>query len=67
MSQVKITKKDIALGKRIKRMRKKAELTQEQLACALFPIGDYRKSEVREIARELNFPPEIIFAFIFPA
>ncbi|OGK19957.1 hypothetical protein A3C23_04625 [Candidatus Roizmanbacteria bacterium RIFCSPHIGHO2_02_FULL_37_13b] len=32
MSQVKITKKDIALGKRIKRMRKKAELTQEQLA-----------------------------------
>jgi len=32
MSEIKITRKDIALGKRIKRMRNKAGLTQEQLA-----------------------------------
>lgn len=32
MSEVKITQKDIALGKRIRRLRKAAGLTQEQLA-----------------------------------
>jgi len=32
MPEVKITKKEIRLGKRIKRLRKKAGLTQENLA-----------------------------------
>jgi len=31
-------------------------LTQEQLARAIFPIGDYLKSEVREIARKFELP-----------
>jgi len=31
-------------------------LTQEQLCHALFPIGDYLKSEVREIARKAGLP-----------
>ena len=31
-------------------------LTQRQLAHALFPIGDYLKSEVREIARKAGLP-----------
>lgn len=30
-------------------------LTQEQLSKTLFPLGQYRKSEVREIARERGF------------
>ena len=32
------------------------ELTQEQLACALFPLGDLTKQEVREIARRHGIP-----------
>src|SRR3989338_1578869 len=31
-------------------------LTQEQLRHCLFPIGDYLKSEVRELARQFNLP-----------
>ncbi len=31
-------------------------LRQEQLARTLFPIGEYRKSEVREMAREMGLP-----------
>ena len=31
-------------------------LTQDQLAHSLFPIGDYRKPEVREIARRAGLP-----------
>lgn len=31
-------------------------LTQEQLSHALFPIGDYSKDEVRELARKFNLP-----------
>lgn len=31
-------------------------LGQKQLAHALFPIGDYRKSDVRELAREFGLP-----------
>lgn len=29
-------------------------LNQNQLACAMFPLGDYLKSEVRQMARERN-------------
>lgn len=32
------------------------QLDQEQLAQSLFPIGDYQKSEVREIARKIGLP-----------
>ncbi len=32
MAEVKITQKDIQLGKRIRRFRKKVDLTQEELA-----------------------------------
>lgn len=32
MTEIKITKKEIQLGKRIKKLRRKAGLTQEQLA-----------------------------------
>ena len=32
MTEVKITKKEVKLGKRIKRLRRKVGLTQEQLA-----------------------------------
>lgn len=32
MAEVKITKKDISIGKRIKRLRQKVGLTQEKLA-----------------------------------
>ena len=31
-------------------------LTQEQLAKTLFPLGDYTKSQVRELAREFRLP-----------
>ena len=31
-------------------------LTQEQLARTLFPLGEYRKSEVREMARQMGLP-----------
>jgi tRNA-specific 2-thiouridylase len=31
-------------------------MTQEQMAQALFPLGNYRKSEIREIAREAGLP-----------
>ncbi len=31
-------------------------LTQEQLRCCLFPIGEYTKAEVREIARKAGLP-----------
>jgi tRNA-specific 2-thiouridylase len=31
-------------------------LTQEQLAHTLFPLGEYRKSEVREMARQMGLP-----------
>jgi tRNA-uridine 2-sulfurtransferase len=31
-------------------------LTQEQLARALFPLGEYRKTRVREIARKMGLP-----------
>lgn len=31
-------------------------LTQSQLSKVLFPIGDYQKSEVREMARKFNLP-----------
>ena len=31
-------------------------LTQEQLARAVFPLGDLTKMEVRELAREMNLP-----------
>ena len=31
-------------------------LTQEQLKYCLFPIGDYLKSEVRDLARKFNLP-----------
>ncbi|MCS7080847.1 MAG: tRNA 2-thiouridine(34) synthase MnmA [Chloracidobacterium sp.] len=32
------------------------ELTQEQLACAMFPLGDLSKAETREIARRHGLP-----------
>lgn len=32
MTEIKITKKEMQLGKRIKKLRKKASLTQEELA-----------------------------------
>ena len=31
-------------------------LTQEQLAHTLFPLGEYRKTEVREMARQMDLP-----------
>lgn len=31
-------------------------LTQEQLAVAHFPLGDYKKEQIREIAKEANLP-----------
>ncbi len=31
-------------------------LTQDQLARTLFPLGEYRKTEVREIARDMRLP-----------
>ena len=31
-------------------------LTQERLAQALFPVGDYSKPEIRELARKFNLP-----------
>lgn len=31
-------------------------LTQEHLAVTLFPLGNYHKQEVRQIAREMNLP-----------
>jgi len=31
-------------------------LTQEKLAKALFPVGDYQKAEIRRIATEFKFP-----------
>jgi tRNA-uridine 2-sulfurtransferase len=31
-------------------------LTQDQLSHTLFPLGDYQKTEVREIARKYNLP-----------
>lgn len=31
-------------------------LTQDQLSRAMFPLGEYSKSEVRDIARRLNLP-----------
>lgn len=31
-------------------------LTQEQLASSMFPLGEYRKNEVREIARSAGLP-----------
>jgi tRNA-specific 2-thiouridylase len=31
-------------------------LKQEQLAKILFPIGDYKKTEIRELARKFNLP-----------
>lgn len=31
-------------------------LTQEQLAVAHFPLGDYKKDEIRQIAQEANLP-----------
>ena len=33
-----------------------SQLTQEQLSCALFPIGDLTKAEVRRIAAEADLP-----------
>lgn len=30
-------------------------LTQEQLSCVRFPLGDYTKTQVREVAREMGF------------
>lgn len=32
------------------------QLTQKQLRCALFPIGEFEKSQVRELARKFNLP-----------
>lgn len=31
-------------------------LTQQQLAMSLFPLGEYRKEEIRELARKWNLP-----------
>ncbi len=33
-----------------------SQLTQEQLKETLFPIGHYQKSEIRQIAKEINLP-----------
>lgn len=33
-----------------------SQLTQEQLSVAHFPLGDYKKDEIREIARAANLP-----------
>jgi len=31
-------------------------LDQEQLACSLFPVGEFQKTDIRNRARQLNFP-----------
>jgi tRNA-specific 2-thiouridylase len=43
------------LGERLKEERRKAGLTQEQLAHVQFPLGDQDKTKTREIAAESGF------------
>ena len=42
------------IGKKILRLRKKAKLTQEQLARTLLPLGDMTKEQARSLAKELG-------------
>ena len=44
------------IGQKIADLRSDAGLTQEQLATALFPIGDIVKPEVRRLAHEADLP-----------
>jgi len=62
MSLSKLTQRDIVLGKRIKRLRKQAELTQEQLAekvhvstthIGLVKTG-YRRMSLKTLQRVAN-------------
>ena len=42
------------IGKLIRELRRKNNLTQDQLSKTLFPLADIDKTEVRKIAKELG-------------
>lgn len=74
MSELKITKKDLAFGKRLRHLRKQAGLTQEELASksglsttfiGLLEVGRKRASlkSLQKLSRALNVKTQMLIPY----